>query len=174
MIKKTALLSTRLGCILLLSALLAACGYSLRAPVQLPQQLRSLNLQTFNLKNQAENSELSRLLKRSLKSSGVHVLSDPDQSFYTLQISREKNSRRTVSIDSRAKASEYELHMEVSYQLGNQDKVLLGPETLFIEKIYLEDVDNIVGKSEEVKILKNEMRKELIAQLLLRLRALSI
>jgi outer membrane lipopolysaccharide assembly protein LptE/RlpB len=48
----------------------------------------------------------------------------------------------------------------------------LEPETLFVERTYFQDVENISGNQEEAEIISAEMRRELINQMMRRLAAI--
>ena len=45
------------------------------------------------------------------------------------------------------------------------------PETLFVERMYFEDIENISGNQQEIELIRAEMRRELVNQLMRRLEA---
>ena len=51
------------------------------------------------------------------------------------------------------------------------ERALIAPETLFVERTYFQDIENISGNQEEAEIISAEMRRELIDQLMRRLAA---
>ena len=63
------------------------------------------------------------------------------------------------------------LSIQISFEQGEQ--TLIRPETLYVERTYFEDLENIAGNQEEVEIIRNEMRRELVNQVMRRLQAAS-
>jgi outer membrane lipopolysaccharide assembly protein LptE/RlpB len=53
------------------------------------------------------------------------------------------------------------------------EKPLLEPETLFVERTYFQDIENISGNQEVAEIISAEMRRELINQMMRRLAAIN-
>lgn len=145
--------------------LLVSCGFALRGTEQIDRQFDTLEL---NL--QQENSPFNRALKRSLNTAGYSIT----PSIYVLSISNEQSDSRPITINTRARANQYALRLavEVSFHANNQ--AIYGPELISIEKTYFVDIANIVGNSEEVEILKQEMRVELVNQILRGLVSLSL
>ncbi len=146
---------------------LLSCGYSLRGSDTL-----TANFDAIQLNVEQSNSELSRLLLRSLQSAGVKVdLVDSDfsESSPVLMVSNEQVISRPVSINARSRAAQYELRMSITIAMGNTAGYLIEPESLIVQRIYFEDIENISGNREEVEIISAEMRRELVLQLLRRL-----
>ncbi|HJO10480.1 MAG: LPS assembly lipoprotein LptE [Gammaproteobacteria bacterium] len=166
-IHRTGLL-TRLMMPLLVAGLLSACGYSLRGSEVLTSQFQQLRL---NLAQQ--NSEFGRLLRRSLTGAGVEVELvdglDTDAANFILVVSDEQIDRRPITINPRARAAQYEILLSINFTLGRGEDILLGPEPLFVEDVYFEDIENISGTQDEIEIITNEMRRELVNQLMRRL-----
>jgi len=159
--------------ILALSALLiiiGGCGYSLRGSDTL-----SANFSSLQLYSEQPNSEFSRLLRRSLDSADVTIiLADPDASaadIPMLGIANEQLISRPVTINPRARAAQIELRLSVTMALILGEESLIAPETLFVERTYFQDIENISGNQEEAEIISAEMRRELINQMMRRLAA---
>ena len=89
--------------------ILNSCGYSLR-----DNQFLVANLDSIQLQLAQPGSEFSRMLRRDLKVSGVQtVLSDLSQepnaqAEHELIVGNEEISSRPVTINSRARAAQYE------------------------------------------------------------------
>ncbi|MEX0962606.1 MAG: LPS assembly lipoprotein LptE [Pseudohongiellaceae bacterium] len=160
--------------ILLLSILCLAlgnCGFSLRGSDALSAKFSDLQLY-----NEQTNSEFSRLLRRSLDSADVNITQvtpdEADANIPLLGIASEQLSSRPVTINSRARAAQIELRLSVVLGLQTGEQVLIAPETLFVERIYFQDLENISGNQEEAEIISTEMRRELINQIMRRLSAI--
>ncbi len=157
-------------CALLLT--MTACGFSLRSSDAL-----SSNFSNIQLSTQQPNSELSRLIRRSLESSGVAVeLTEgnaSEQEAVSLMLSNEQLISRPITVNPRARAAQHELRLELEVSLSRADQYLISPETLFVERTYFEDIENLNGNQEEIAIITSEMRRELGNQLIRRLSAAS-
>lgn len=154
----------RLALCTTLLILLSACGFALRGSAQLPAALNTLQVLSVDA-----NSELLREVTRALRNSGVSVVDTATD--YRLGLGREADSERTLSVNSNARAGEYELELSVLFQLSGGGTTVLGPETLSTTRVYLSDPENAVAKSEEAELIRQEMRRELAQQILNRLQA---
>ncbi len=158
------------GCLqtslLLLAAVISACGFALRGSIDLPSSMQDLHLQA-----QDEGSDFAREMRRALASNGITVVETPEARHYRLGIGLERSQERVLSMNANARAGEYELSMSVPFQVASAEGVLLGPEVVSIEKVYLTDPENAVAKAEESELIKREMRRELAQQILRRLQS---
>ncbi len=148
------------------------CGFTLRS-----NEIISSRFNSIHLNLQQPNSELSRLLRRRLDIAGVETqlltanLPNFDQP--VLVISDEQLTSRPVTFNSRARTAQQEMRLSITILFEQGEQMLIRPETLFIERTYLEDVENIAGSQEEVVIIRAEMRGELVNQIMRRLEAAS-
>jgi LPS-assembly lipoprotein len=159
-------LSLRLAFLVCALAALSGCGFSLRGTAVLPPELQTMQIQS----NDA-NSDIVRELRRVLRNNDVEVDSAEQSSGYRLQVGQEQTSERALSVNSLARAGEYQLTMSVPFQLLNSGTAVLGPETISIERVYLADPENAAAKSDEARLIQQEMRRELALQILRRLQA---
>ena len=158
-----------LAFILITAFSLAGCGFHLRGTAQLPPALQTLALASTD-----GNSDILRELRRSLVASGINVLDSPQGNTYALAIGAEDSSERVLSVNSNARAGEYELTMSVPFQLRSGGTTVIGPETRVIEKVYLADPNSAVAKAEERELMEEEMRRELVSLILRRLQSASL
>lgn len=150
-------------------SLLTGCGFTLRGAAELPTEL-----QTMALTSPGGNSDILREVRRSLQASDITLLDSPSLTNYTLVIGNESSEERVLSVNDNARAGEYELIVSVPFQLRLGTDVIAGPETLSVEKVYLADPNSAVAKREERELLEEEMRRELVNQLMRRLQAISL
>jgi len=165
--------TSRFSLLLFIVLGLNACGFSLRGSDVLSSQFAAIRIDS-----QEPNSEFSRLLRRSLEIANVTIEtgsgesgSDEATETPTLAISAERLVSRPVSINPRARAAQYEIRLSVIIALGLADEYLIPQETLFIERSYFEDIENISGNREEIEIITAEMRRDLVNQLIRRLQS---
>ena len=152
--------------ILGLFCLLGACGFQLRGTGgnSLPDAWKTMHLSTDN-----PNGEMSRELQSTFSSYDV-VWVDEDEANYTLTVGRENFRQRNLSINAQARASEFELTMSTKFSVRNAEgKTVIEPSDATVVKQMENDPRNVVGKAEEARLLKTEMRTELIQQILRRI-----
>ena len=153
--------------LLSLSAL-TACGFQLRGAVELAPAWRSLYLHSAS-----PNSELSKTLVAGLARNGIE-LSAADAARYLLYLGTETFQRRNLSIGGNARATEFELEMSTTLRIDDAAGTEILPDTtLHSRKIMTHDPENVSGKEEESRLLRGEMRRELVQQLLRKLRSLA-
>ncbi|PCJ22845.1 MAG: hypothetical protein COA96_13220 [SAR86 cluster bacterium] len=159
--------------ILSLMLSISACGFSLRGSDILSSKFNSVILDS-----QQPNSEFTRLLNRSLEISEVEVMltspTEPGDDLPVLTIRNEQIINRPITVNPRARAAQYEIRLSVDIAFINSTVQLIEPETLFVERSYFEDIENIIGNREEVEIIAAEMRRELVNQLIRRLAAVEL
>ena len=157
-------------CIVGLVSFLCACGYSLRG-----SDVLSSKFDSVLLNSQQPNSEFSRLLRRRLEIAEVTLVpaisGSLNEQQTVLEITSEQLISRPVSVNPRARAAQYELRLSVNIGLTISGEQIIAPETLFVERSYFEDIENINGNQQEIEIIAAEMRRDLVDQLLRRLAA---
>ncbi|TXS89487.1 hypothetical protein FV139_19550 [Parahaliea maris] len=159
----------RLSFALALCSLLAACGFQLRgssSATALPESWRSLYLDTGN-----PNSEFSRELMARFSANGITWVEDRDEATFVLQLGPERFSQRNLSLNREARAAEFELTMKAQFAVTHPGggAPVIEPSNASVVKQMENDPRNVVGKAEEIRILKGEMRGELAQQILRRI-----
>lgn len=148
--------------------LLQGCGWHLRGAQALPPELQSLYLQTAS-----DNSKFARSLKRSLKTMDVSLADTASGAPYTLSVSDISRSKRTLSTTGNAKVAEYALTSTITYKIHSREgQQLIEPTQLSVEKAYLYNRNNAVSAFEEENLLRQEMQRDLVQQLIRRYRAI--
>ena len=148
---------------------LQGCGWHLRGAQPLPAEL-----QTLHLKIASENSTFARALKRSFKTMDVTLADATSDAPYTLSVSGIRNDRRVLSTTGTAKVAEYVLASSITYSVSDANgEKLVEPTLISTEKTYLYNRNNAVSSYEEENLLREEMQRDLIQQLIRRYRALS-
>jgi LPS-assembly lipoprotein len=113
-----------------------------------------------------------RALRTRLRSSGVTVTTG-EAGVPELNLGAEQVQERIISLNSSARAGEYSMTLQVSFQLIEGGSVALGPETVSEEHIYLADPDNAIAKNEEAELILNEMRNALADQIIRQLASIA-
>ncbi len=146
---------------------LSACGFQLRgtqAATAMPEDWQKMNLVTGN-----PNSEFSREVQARFSANGIQWV-DRDEADYVLKLGPERFSQRNLSLNAQARAAEFELTMRSNFTVLalTGDEVMPDTEASVVKQME-NDPRNVVGKAEEVQILKREMRTELAQQILRRI-----
>jgi LPS-assembly lipoprotein len=153
--------------VLLLVALLSACGWHLRGNIVLPDNINSVYID-----NRARSTELEDDLITLLKSNGVAV-SQSGAADLTIIVLEFKQNRRVNSLNSNTIVREYELTTEAEYEIKNAaGATLLAPDIAQLNRIYTFDQNAVVSAAEEERIIQRELRLELAQQIVRRLRFL--
>ena len=146
--------------------LLSACGFQLRGTggTSLPESWKSMHLATVN-----PNGEMSREVQSTFSVHDIQWVEQADAN-YTLVVTAERFSQRNLSINAQARASEFELTMSTTFSVKNAEgEEVIEPSEATVIKQMENDPANVVGKAEEVRILKTEMRTALVQQILRRI-----
>ena len=156
--------------LVILLGFLTSCGYSLRT-----NQLIEGSLDKIHLTLSQPNSEFSRILRRNLELADVKVINSIESQqahsnlTHELSIGGEEISTRPITINSRARAAQYEMRLSIEITLRVNETFLIESEALFVDRIYFEDIENITGNREEIRIITSEMRQNLVSQVMRRL-----
>ncbi|MFK8050792.1 MAG: LPS assembly lipoprotein LptE [Halioglobus sp.] len=144
---------------------LSACGFQLRGTggTSLPESWKKMFLYTSN-----PNGELSREIQSTFSANDITWV-DTELANYTLAVGGEQFKQRNLSINAQARASEFELTMSTVFSVRDAagQQVIEASEATVVKQME-NDPSNVVGKAEEVRLLKTEMRTELVQQILRR------
>lgn len=146
---------------------LASCGFQLRGVgggSALPAEWRSMHLDSND-----PNGELARVVKSTFSASGIVWESRADAK-HILRLGPEAFSQRNLSVNAQARAAEFDLQMRADFVVfDNAGSLVIERSTAAVNKQMENDPQNVVGKAEEVRVLRNELRSELAGQILRRI-----
>jgi LPS-assembly lipoprotein len=148
-----------------LAVLLSACGFQLRGTGSAEFAIKEIDLQARNA-----YGDTAKQLQQLLENSGVKVHSGAP---YRLFLANEQETQRTASVTSSARSAEYELTTRLDYEIRGEKNLLLLQDKLEVQSVYVHDENNLIGSSQESGQLRQEMRRELVQQMSLRLQLLS-
>jgi len=150
----------------LMLATITGCGYNLRGTGVGTPEFSELRLQL-----PGAEPEFERILRRSLETAGIAAVEAGAADFPLLSIGPESFSGRPASTTVQARAAQITLRLAVQFNLTDGETVVIDQDTLSVERTYYQDLRNIAGNREEAELLREEMRQELVAQLMRRLEA---
>lgn len=142
--------------LLTLILLTSACGYQLRGSIDLPEGLKSIYLQ-------GASAQLRKTIQKTLKSSGGQLVENIEQAGLVVQIIKEKMDRRVLSLSSTGRASEYEIIYTLDYNLlDTEGKTLSKMQKIEINKNYFNNQEQVLGKDNEERVIKEEMYRRAV------------
>lgn len=148
-----------------LAGLLSACGFQLRGTGDVQFALKELDVSARDA-----YGETVQQVREVLENNDVRVYAGAP---YKLVITRETENRRTASYSSGARTAEYELTMALDYEIRGAQNLLLTGDKIEVQNYHQQDDNNLAGSDQEAAQLRNELRRELIQQLTLRLQQIT-
>jgi len=158
--------------VVFIAAVLSACGFQLRGSVNMPAAMQHTYVSGIS-----EYSDFGREIRRALLGTGISVQNVPDNATAELVILENSTNKRVLSVQasgqSTGKVEEYELQQRLVFKVKTSDgKTLLEPQKLEVTRGYLYDRNDPLGKSGEEDAIREEMRRDLIQLMMLRLQAI--
>lgn len=149
--------------ILLMSLLLASCGFHLRGQAGMP--FTTLYLNAAN-----KNSPFIAELRQNLTSNNVKLVNSAEEAEVILNIESEVLDKEILSLSGSGLVNEFELYYRVSLRAyDNQEQDWIPTETMEIRRDYSYDDTQILAKEQEEAMLINSMRSDMVQQIIRRL-----
>ncbi len=148
-----------------LATLLSACGFQLRGTSDVQFALSELDVSARNA-----YGETVKQVRDVLQNNGVRVYPGAP---YRLILSNETENRRAASFTSAARTAEYELNKTLEYEIRGSKNLLLLSDKIEAQSVYSQDGNNLIGGDQEAAQVRQEMDRELIQQLALRLQQIT-
>ena len=162
---QSSLSQSALGRWICLSALLMSltgCGFQLKGSDAASSSVK-LEGMTLQLISSQHRSELTREVSRALSATGLMLLEEGD-AMLTLVLQTEQFMRRNVSLTAQTRAAELELTLSADFTLNQQASDPIDARATVTRQM-LNDPRNVVGKTEEIRLLREEMRRDLADQI---------
>jgi LPS-assembly lipoprotein len=149
---------------------LSACGWQLRDAQVVPSNIGSLHIAT-----QAADNIFVSELTRALDVYGVDVVSSAAEANYSVVIVDFRENRRIGTLNSSARAAEYQLNEDVDFLITDASGTpLTSLLTASVERSYEIEESDILSSDNEERMVRIEMREEIVRQILNRLKVLPI
>lgn len=158
-------LAAVLGAFVLLAGL-SACGFQLRGAmdIELPPVM-----ERTQVRGTGRYSELGNAVEVGLEQVGVGLAASPELATAFLDLD-ERFGRRVASIGSDGRVNEYELHYRLRFALRDAEEQTVVPEQdIDLYRSYAFDPGQVLAKSNEEALLRDEMMRAAVAQMLRRL-----
>ena len=141
---------------------LAGCGFQLKGSDAASSSAK-LEGMTLELMSSQPRSELTREVSRALSATGLVLLEEGDATL-TLVLQPEQFTQRNVSLTAQARAAELELTLFTDFTLNQPESDPIEARATVTRQM-LNDPRNVVGKTEEMRLLREEMRRDLADQI---------
>ncbi|MQA57481.1 LPS assembly lipoprotein LptE [Pseudomonas piscis] len=148
-----------------LALVLSACGFQLRGT-----GTQELSIKELDLSARDAYGTTVKMMRQILESSGVDVHAGAP---YKLILVNETESQRNLSYSGGGRSAEYEISMELNYQIRTHDNLQLLSDKLQVQKVFLHDGNNITGSDQEAVETRREMRRDLVQRMMIRLQLLT-
>ena len=146
--------------------LIGGCGWQLRGSGDISENIESLHITARN-----PSDKLIVELRRTLLANDIQIPERASEAHYSLVILDQRSERRTASLTASARVAEYQLTEEVDYLILSSDgEQLVAPETASSERVFEFNEEDVLARDDEARQLKQDMRRDLIRQILNRLR----
>ncbi|HCX88233.1 MAG TPA: hypothetical protein DG761_09420 [Gammaproteobacteria bacterium] len=148
---------------ILLSALLAGCGFHLRGQVQLAPVMSAPWVT-------GQNQALVMDLRTALRQSGVQPVKDAASATVIIDLATVEYTRAVKSVDSQGTATGYTLEYEVLYRVVDRlGRVLVENTSLSFTRDLVYKSTELLQKKQEEEALKISMRQEIVRRIIRRL-----
>ena len=151
--------------LLMLTLLLAGCGFHLRGQGEYRLPFKTLHIQSAN-----DYSPFIGELKRALQVAGVQLANLPENAQLTLHIVSETSGKQILSLSGAGRVREYQLRFGISFRAFDQaqQEWLPAAEILLLRNLSYDDAQ-ILAKEQEDALLYQNMRSDAVQQLMRRL-----
>ena len=154
----------RINWAILFTLIISACGFQLRGLAELSFK---------NLYIQGNTLSISRDLKQSFKTNGIQVVDNVESAEVLLELLRETNEKRILSLSGGGLVREYELNYKVNFRTREATSPTWSqPQTVQVRRDFSYDDKVLLGKGEEEARLNADMRKDAVREVLRRLTAI--
>jgi len=143
--------------------LLSGCGFQLRHDPEWPEAWQTVRIQTPDPLSQLRLDLEQRLRKR--------LASDDSPDAVVIECSEEQLQREVLSVDDRARVSEYLLRYAVSFEVRRGDEILLPTQRIVLQRDYRFDELQALGAAQEEALITTELRREMVRRILRQLAA---
>ncbi len=150
-------------------ALLGACGFHLRGSGGSGFDNADPAWKQMALIAKPGNSELAQQLRTHFNAYGVNWV-NPRAANYIVYLQPEHFDQRYLTLNTSARAAEYQLTLTTQYWVTNKNGEIIIPKNQGrTVRQMTSDPSNVLGKAEEVNILRREMRNQLVQQIIRRI-----
>jgi len=150
--------------IILTSLMLLGCGFELQNTANFTGKLETLYIQTAD-----PYTVFYRTIKRQMANHGVEIVTESKNSNFALIIHQDESNQRILSVSGRNTPREYEVYYLVKWSLVKGNQVIIQPMTSNKYQDYTFDQRQLLGKSNESRIIQEALAKDIVQMILVKL-----
>lgn len=156
--------------LIVMVALLGACGFRLMGDRPLPELLQSVHVDVdapYRVREPAVETHLRALLQRR----GAKMKTRVEAGVTSVRIESPVTVREVLSVGTDGKALEFLLRTTVTYRVERDGNVLIPNDVVEIERDFSFNADQVLAKDAEEARLRTYIQTEIAELILLRLEA---
>jgi LPS-assembly lipoprotein len=144
----------------MLCIFLSACGYHLRGQIELPEQMKAVYLQ-------GASQPLFEKFASLLRAGQAELVDAREKAGVIVKISKDRVTRRTLSLSETGRATEFEIYYELFYQLETPDgKPISDEQRLELSRAYFNDQVDILGRENEERVIRDELYRQAVQSMI--------
>ncbi len=153
--------------IVTIGLLISACGFHLRGDIELPALYERVHIVDRG------NTAVAKPLAEFLQNVGSDIVSRPEEATAVITLLSRGTQRRALAVGGKS-IREYELQLNVSFIVQNGLGEQIGvQQNVSMTRTYRNDPDDVLGKGNEEAVIIDEMNRDILPQILFRLKALA-
>ncbi len=158
-------LTIKIALSVLLSLMLSSCGFHLRKAPKFP-----LLMQDTWIQSPSTYGPLTSALKRQLKANGLSLVNTQGAASAILRIKRNTLKKHVFSVDSNARVREFELQLQVTFDVIAADGTeLISEKQEYLAREFSFDEDQVLGKSREEELIRADMYQDMVRKIMMSL-----
>tara|TARA_B100001750_G_scaffold231619_1_gene229941 strand:- start:469 stop:795 length:327 start_codon:yes stop_codon:yes gene_type:complete len=104
-----------------------------------------------------------------MEMNGVEIVTESADSNFALIIHQDESDQRTLSVSGRNMPKEYEVYYLVKWSLVKGNQVIIRPMTSNKYQDYTFDQRQLLGKSNESRIIQEALAEDIVQMILVKL-----
>jgi len=147
---------------------LSSCGYKLAGSGDFSSSLENTSVQAA-----VSSRELVRNIEKHLKSNEINIV-EMNEASAIINILNEQTDRIVLSLDNDGKVREFELILNVTYDVKRADDTyMLNEQEISLNRDFVFNKTNLLGSDEEQQEVFSEMRDDAAKVIVFRLQQIS-
>lgn len=156
--------------VLLLSLVVAGCGFRVAGVRALPEALQRVRIDMVAPYRVSE-PPVETALRTRLMQRGAEVEERDEADVTVIRLTELRESREVLSVGADGKALEYELILRVTCEVRSGQRVWVPPTPIEVRRDYSFNAQQILPKEQEAERLREYLEDEMAEMLLLRIEA---
>lgn len=153
--------------VLLIAIIITGCGFHLRGDIVLPELYERVHVVSRG------HSNVGRALSEALENVGTKIVPSPETATSVVTVVSSGTQRKALNVAGKA-IREYELQLDISFVVQDHKGVQLAEQqTVSVLRNFKNNPNNVLGVDNEEAIIRKEMMKPAIFQVLRRMKAIA-